>query len=261
MNDRILFEQQKEIATIYLNEPNNLNSLSTKLKQQFLKVLNEIETDPDIKVVIIAGKGRAFCAGGDVKGMANMKEYDPVAIKRNMELSSIIIERLRRMPKVIISSIHGYAAGAGFSLALASDLIVAEEGTKLILSFKNVGLIPDLGIHYYLPKIVGEWRAKQWIWNGIKLTVEEALNYGFSIEIVAKGQLNNRAMELAKEISNGPFQALVYSKLLINNFSNTKLEEILAKENEIQTILRATHDHKEGINAFLEKRIPEFSGH
>ncbi|WML30152.1 enoyl-CoA hydratase-related protein [Neobacillus sp. OS1-32] len=260
MEESILLEKNNGIAQIYLNEPESLNALSSNLKGNLMKIVNELEFDPNIKVIILAGKGRAFCTGGDIKGMAEAEGYSPALIKQKMDLSSSIIERLRKMPKVIISAIHGYAAGAGFSLALASDLIVAEENTKLILSFKNVGLTPDLGIHYHLPRIVGEWKAKEWIWKGMKITVEEAVKYGFSMEIVPKGQQIDKAVELANEICEGPFQALVYSKLIINQSAQFKFEDILAKENEIHTILRGTEDHREGINAFLEKRKPVFTG-
>lgn len=259
MGERVLLEKKGSIAQIYLNEPKKLNALSTELKEELLRSLNLLELDPEIKVIIISGKGKAFSAGGDIKGMAQ-SEYDPAVIKRNMDLSATIIERLRKMQKVVIASIHGYAAGAGLSLTLASDLIVAEEGTKLILSFKNVGLTPDLGIHYHLPRIVGEWKAKEWIWKGMKITVEEALTFGFSISIAPKEELMEKTMELANEISEGPFQAYLYSKTMINNYTNLKLDDVLAKENEIHTILRATEDHREGLNAFFERRSPKFQG-
>ncbi len=258
--ESVLWERNGEIATIYLNEPNTLNALSAKLKEELLGVLKEIENDNSISVVILTGKGRAFCTGGDLKGMAKLEQYDPITVKRGMELSTSIIEKIWKWPKITIAAIHGYTAGAGFSLALASDLIIAEEDTKLILSFKNVGLIPDLGIHYHLPRIVGEWKAKEWIWKGIKMTVEEAVSHGFSIEIVPKGSLEEKSMELANELLTGPLQAYMYSKLLINQSTNMKLEDILAKENDIHTILRATNDFKEGVTAFLEKRNPKFSG-
>ncbi len=259
MGESILVNKDRGIATIYLNEPETLNALSMNLKYQLLDTLNEIERDNHINVVIIAGKGKAFCAGGDVKAMAR-DEYDPIVIKRNLEVSTSIIDKIRKMRKITIAAIHGYAAGAGLSLALSSDLIVAEEETKLILSFKNVGLTPDLGIHYHLPRIVGEWKAKEWIFKGMKLSVEEAVNYGFLIDVVPKGQSQEKAFELASELAAGPLQAFIQSKLLINSGSNLKLEDIMEKENDLHTILRATNDHKEGINAFFERRTARFSG-
>lgn len=259
MGKRVLLEKQGSIAQIYLNEPEKINALSTELKEELLPTLNEIEFNPDIKVVILAGKGRAFCAGGDVKGMAQA-EFNSAVIKRNMDFSSTIIERLRKMQKIVIAAIHGYCAGAGLSLALSSDMIVAEEDTKLILSFRNVGLIPDLGIHYHLLRIVGEQRAKEWIWQGMKITVEDAVKEGFTIRIALKDKHMKEAMKWAEKFAEGPFQAFVYSKQLINHSSHLTMGDILARENEIHTILRTTIDHKEGLNAFFEKRKPDFRG-
>ena len=245
------------MATLFLNEPETLNALGKQLKRELLSVLNELEFDSSLHTIILAGKGKAFCAGGDVKGMAN-DPYDPIEIKRNIEISTRIVERIRNMPKLVIAAIHGYAAGAGLSLALASDMILAEEGTKLILSFKNVGLTPDLGIHYHLPRLVGEWKAKEWIWEGMKLTAEDSLKYGFIKEIVPKGEVHNRAFVLAQQLSEGPVQVFIESKLMINKSSNLKMEDILAKENEMHVIMRGTPEHKEGLAAFFEKRSPKF---
>jgi 2-(1,2-epoxy-1,2-dihydrophenyl)acetyl-CoA isomerase len=257
--ESVFIEKQHDISTIYLNEPDSLNALSKKMKTELLTLLNEVESDPTVHIVIIAGKGRAFCAGGDVKAMAE-DPYDPAEIKRNIEISARIIERIRHMPKIVIAAVHGYAAGAGMSLALAADLIIAEEETKFILSFKNVGLIPDLGIHYYLPRLVGEWKAKEWIWEGLKLTAEEANKHGLVKEVVPKGNGHPRALALARELSAGPLQALIATKLIINRSSDWKLEDIVAKENDIHTLLRGTKDHKEGVAAFFAKRPPKFSG-
>ncbi|WP_346206863.1 enoyl-CoA hydratase/isomerase family protein [Caldifermentibacillus hisashii] len=259
MGERVLLEKQGSIAQIYFNEPDKLNALSSKLKEELLPILNEIEFDPNIKVVILAGRGKAFCAGGDLKGMASM-EYNAAVIKRNMDLSSTIIERIRKMPKIVIAAVHGYCAGAGLSLALSSDMIVAESGTKLILSFKNVGLAPDLGIHYHLPRIVGEQKAKEWIWQGMKITVEDAVKEGFTITVAPKDNLMKEAMKLAKTFAEGPFQAFIYSKQLINHSTHLTVADVLAKENDIHTILRTTFDHKEGVNAFFEKRSANFKG-
>ncbi|WP_027416740.1 enoyl-CoA hydratase/isomerase family protein [Aneurinibacillus terranovensis] len=254
----MLLEINKGIATVYLNEPDSLNALRKQLKEDLLNILGVIEKDPEIRVVILIGNGRSFCAGGDIKAMAEID--NPLEIKRNMDQSARIVETLRGMPQITIAAVHGYAAGAGFSLALASDLIVAEEGTKFVLSFKNVGLIPDLGLHYHLPKILGEWKAKEWIWNGAKISAEEGRSCGFVREVVPKGHAYEKARELAKEFMEGPIQSYIHSKMIINNFSSLRLEDVLRMENDVQTILRGSSDHKEGVSAFLEKRTPKFSG-
>ncbi|MEW9673020.1 enoyl-CoA hydratase/isomerase family protein [Ammoniphilus sp. 3BR4] len=258
MGDRVLLEKSNGIASVYLNEPNSLNALSMPLKEELLSILRSIEKDPDVGVVILAGKGKSFCAGGDVKAMVEMT--NPLEIKRMMDESAKMVETIRRMPKIVIAAVQGYAAGAGFSLALAADMIVAEEGARFVLSFKNVGLIPDLGMHYSLPKMLGEWKAKEWIWKGAKITAEEAYQYGIVKEVVPDGKGYEKACEAAQELVKGPIQAYIYSKSLINSASSLKIEDVFRLENDAQTILRGSSDHKEGVSAFLEKRAPKFTG-
>ena len=256
--DRVILEKHHQIAVIYLNEPETLNAFSKDLKEQLLFTLKEVEQDKSIHVVILSGKGKSFCAGGDLKGMA--KKHTTLEIKQTMEQAAKIVELIRRMPKVVISAVHGYAAGAGMSLALSSDLIIAEEGSKFSLSFKNVGLIPDLGLLYHLPKKVGEWKAKEWIWKGVTIPVEEAYDYGFIYEIAPKNKALESAFVLAEELMNGALQAFIHSKFIINSSSSLSFEEVLQKENMGQTFLRTTLDHREGVESFIEKRKPEFTG-
>ena len=254
----VILEKNGHIAVIYLNHPESLNAFSQELKECLLVKLKEVEADPFIQIVILSGKGKSFCAGGDLKGMS--KDYTAIELKQIMDQASSIVDKIRKMPKLFIAAVHGYAAGAGMSLALASDLIVAEKGSKFVLSFKNVGLIPDLGLLYHLPKKVGEWKAKEWIWKGATIPIEEAFDYGIVSEITPKGQVLDRSMELAEEFLQGAMQALIQSKIIINQSSNLSFDEVLQKENMTQTILRKTTDHKEGVMAFLEKRNPVFNG-
>ena len=256
--ESIVWERRNSTAVIYLNEPDSLNAFSRGLKRDLLTVLKEVEKDSDIHVVILAGKGKAFCAGGDLKGMT--KDFTAMEIKQMMDESAQIVELIRKLPKLFIAAIHGYAAGAGMSLALASDLILAEEKTKFVLSFKNVGLIPDLGLLYHLPKRVGEWKAKEWIWKGATISVEEAYEYGIIYEITQENHAIERALELALQLNSGAIQAFIQSKLIINQSACLSFEEVLQKENLSQTLLRGTNDHKEGVAAFFQKRSPEFSG-
>lgn len=256
--DCVILEKHHNYAIIYLNEPETLNAFSKVLKEQLLSALKDVEKDESIHVVILSGKGKSFCAGGDLKGMA--KKYTTLEIKQTMDQAAKIVELIRKMPKVVITAVYGYAAGAGMSLALASDLIIAEEGSKFSLSFKNVGLIPDLGLLYHLPRKVGEWKAKEWIWKGVTVPVEEAYDYGFIYEIVAKNQSLERAILLAEDLIDSPIQAFKQSKLIINSSSSLSFEEVLQKENMSQTFLRTTFDHREGVESFIEKRKPEFIG-
>ncbi|MEX2103753.1 MAG: enoyl-CoA hydratase-related protein, partial [Bacilli bacterium] len=239
-------------------EPDSLNALSISLKQSLIHALLQVANDRDIKIVVLSGKGKAFCAGGDIKAFGVKKSA--TEIKRSMEDSIKIIKTIQEMKKPVIAAVHGYAAGAGFSIALAADLIIAEEGTKFGLAFKNVGLIPDLGGHYFLPKVFGYWKAKELIWKGATITAEEAERYGFINRITPKGQLYDMAQQWAEELASGPTEAFAYSKSIMNQAYTSNLHQIFELENHAQSILRGTIDHQEGVQAFLEKRSPRFIG-
>lgn len=258
MNESILVEKKNSIATIMLNEPESLNALSPKLRNELISVLLKVEEDEEIKVAIIAGKGKSFCAGGNIKNMREkMQSYE---VKEGMDTSIKIIKLMRELSKPVISAVHGYAAGAGFSIALASDLVIAEEEAKFTLAFKNLGLVPDLGTHYFLANIIGTWKAKELIWRGNTITALEGERYGFINSIVPNGQALEVAQQLAVELAQGPSRAYAYTKSITNQSVDRSLNEILEIENFSQSILRGTKDNKEGIEAFLSKRTPRFTG-
>ncbi|MDQ1002227.1 2-(1,2-epoxy-1,2-dihydrophenyl)acetyl-CoA isomerase [Neobacillus niacini] len=258
MNESVLVEKENTIASIMLNEPNSLNALSLNLQKELLNSLIDLKDDVSTKVVVISGKGRAFCAGGNIKTMNLGKPL--YQVKEQMDKASEIVKLIHNFNKPIIAAVHGYAAGAGFSIALASDFIVAEEDAKFSLAFKNIGLIPDLGAHYFLTNIVGPWKAKELIYRGAKITGVEGRDYGFINKVVPKGQVLEAAFELATELALGPTRAYTYSKSIINQSVYKTLDEIIELENYSQSLLRGTKDNREGIEAFLSKRFPEFSG-
>lgn len=245
-------EVNDNTAIVYLNNPDSLNALSHEVKEALHDTLDKIEQNKQIKVVIITGNGRAFCAGGDVKSMK--LDYNPLESKQNMDVAANIINRIRKLDKITISAVNGYAAGAGMSLAIASDFIIAEENATFFISFKNVGLIPDLGLHYHLPRIVGEWKAKDWMWKGKKITASEAEKCGLVTEVVPLEELMEKSNQLANELLNGPIQSYIFSKQIINESQNLNLESVLEKENNIQTIIKGTEEHKNAVDSFFSKR-------
>jgi len=240
------------IATVYLNEPDSLNALTKSLKESLYVALEQIENNHEIKVVIFTGRGRAFCAGGDVKAMK--QDYDSLEAKKGMDLSAKIIKKIRQLEKITISAVNGYAAGAGMGLAISTDIIIAEENAKFYLSFKNVGLISDLGLHYHLPRIVGEWKAKEWMWKGRIITAQEAQKYGFVAEVVPTEKLMEKAYDLANELVEGPIQSYIFSKQIINHSQNLSLDGVLERENNIQTIIKGTEEHKNAVEKFFLKK-------
>jgi 2-(1,2-epoxy-1,2-dihydrophenyl)acetyl-CoA isomerase len=258
MDEGVLLEKKDGIATLLLNEPATLNALKPSMEDLLLSALRELEKDASTKVIVLAGNGRAFCAGGDISTMGN--ENTVIHMKRRMDHLAKIILALRQIEKPVIAAVHGYATGAGFSLALASDLIVAEKGAKFGLSFKHVGAIPDLGGHYFLPKAVGEWRAKEWIWTGAMISAIDGERLGFVNRLVQEGEGYEAAMELARELVKGPSLAYGYTKSIINHEEIERLHRALQMEAFGQSVLFQSQDHQEGIAAFREKRDPTFTG-
>ncbi|KMK75153.1 enoyl-CoA hydratase/isomerase family protein [Alkalihalobacillus pseudalcaliphilus] len=259
MSESVIVERKEAIAIVYLNEPKSLNAIGHQLIKGLTNTFKELEEDDSIKVIVLAGKGNSFCAGGDIKMMAN-DSLSPLETKQLIDDFTGIVSYMRKMKKVIIAVVHGYIAGAGISLALASDLILAEEKSRFVLSFKNIALVPDLGLHYHLPRIVGELKAKEWMIRGVNLNAEEAKKEGLVSEVLKQEQMFERAFELALEISNGPTQAFTYSKQLIHESFDASFDEVIQKENATQMLMRGTMDHREGIQAFIEKRQPKFVG-
>jgi len=253
----VLFEIQNGIAIITLNEPNSLNALSKSIKEQFLDSFSLAENNPEVKVIVITGTGKAFSAGGDIKGMSERTVIESVETMQN---TTQIITTIANSKKITISAVNGYAMGAGFSLALATDLIYANTQAKFGLSFTKIGLVPDCGLHHFLPRIVGPWKAKELILRAQVLTAEEAKSYLIVNEIYEPDTLLENVLEIAAELSNSASQALTLSKSIINQAENADLSGIIHYENLTQSILQQTADYKEGVSAFKEKRASNFIG-
>lgn len=250
-NKKILINIDNHIAYVYLNEPESLNALSLLLKKSLLLELEKLRKKNDVQIIVLSGRGRSFCSGGDIKSMTGT--YNSLNVKQEMSISNQIIETIRCMPQLVIAAVHGYAAGAGMSLALATDLVFAEKGAEFILSFKNIGLIPDLGLHYHLTKQVGPWKAKEWIWSGKTLTAKEAVKYGIVTEEVEQGCLINRVTEYINFLLKGSFEAYTESKRIINNVETLSMEKVLEQESNIQSLLRVSEAHEVALNKLLNR--------
>jgi 2-(1,2-epoxy-1,2-dihydrophenyl)acetyl-CoA isomerase len=258
MTESVLVEKMNGVATILLNEPNSRNALTSTLKQGLIMTLQEINDDAFIKAVVIKGNGKTFCAGGDLKSLG--EDRTAFQTKEQMDATSKIIKIIQSINKPIVAAVHGFASGAGFSIALACDFIVAEESTKFSLAFKNVGLIPDLGAHYFLANRVGPWKAKEWIMRGATIKAAEGIQYGFINEIVPNGQVLIAAQTLAAELAQGPIHAYTQTKSIINQSLSKSLDEVIELENFAQSLLRGTKDNIERMEAFFSKRRPIFTG-
>lgn len=256
-NKSVIYSVENGVGFITLNEPSSRNALSDGIKQGLLDSLDLAEEDSNVKVVILTGEGKGFCSGGDIKGMGDRTTLESVD---KITITSRVALRMESFRKPIIAAVHGYAVGAGMSLALASDIVFAEEGAKFGLSFSKVGLIPDCGLLYYLPRLVGPWKAKELIFSGEILSSEEAEKLGLVNRLYPKGELLKESIIFAEGLAKGPAQTMPFVKSIMSKTLNSTLTATVEYENYAQSILQQTEDHAEGIAAFKEKRNPNFKG-
>lgn len=247
----------EQIGYLTMNRPDKLNALSKELVAEMNQALDMLAANDEVKVIILAGNGKSFCAGGDIDSMKSMNT--PAAANDWIEYVSGLSKKILTLDKYVIAAVHGYAAGAGFSLALAADFIVAEKDAKFALSFTNIGLIPDLGLIKLLTERVSPPVAKEWISSGKVLTAEE-VRVAKIINRVVDGPAVEGATEFAQFIVNGPSISNKFVKYLVNYVGELHKETAFQQENLIQTLLLQTEDHQEGVNAFFEKRRAVFKG-
>jgi 2-(1,2-epoxy-1,2-dihydrophenyl)acetyl-CoA isomerase len=249
------------IATLTFNRPERMNALSTPITEGLLHGLPRLAGDPAVKVVVLTGAGRAFCAGGDVKSMAEGGEQRTAAeaaahLRSRMEVSRILHE----LPKLTIAMINGPAAGAGLALALACDLRIAGTSARLVTAFVKVGFSGDFGGSYFLTRLVGTARARELYFTGRPVAADEALTLGLVNRVVPDDQLHDATMELARSLAQGPQIALSLMKRNMNCAENAGLAELLDLEAVHQVQTGRTEDHREAAKAFVEKRPPIFTG-
>jgi 2-(1,2-epoxy-1,2-dihydrophenyl)acetyl-CoA isomerase len=257
VTDKVNLRVVGRVATVELNRPEALNSMDQELIKGLVCKLKEISDSDEIDIVVLKGKGKAFSAGGDIKTMlSNTASDDFFPI---MDCISELIVTLYSIPKLTISAVSGAAAGLGFSLALATDYIIADKSSKLAMNFIGIGLIPDGGAHFFLEKRLGETMAKQVIWDGKMMDPNEAFQLGL-IQEVADGFLQETLDARIADWLSRPVQAMIKTKKILAEKNRPQLLKILELEKHGQSKMRETIDHHEGIRAFLEKRSPNFIG-
>ncbi|WP_313893096.1 enoyl-CoA hydratase [Psychrobacillus sp.] len=258
MYKTLVLEKNERIATLTLNRPEAMNSMDETMMKELADCLEMIKVDSSIQVLLIKGEGRAFSAGGDIKAMLNTE--NPFNIEEAMSYVSRIAMNLYTLPQITIASVHGAAAGLGFSLVLGCDIVIAEENSKLAMNFIGIGLIPDGGGHFFLKERVGISKAKQLMWSGQLLTGKEAKALGLVDEVASDGLGFATATSYAQKLLQSPLAAMMASKEVLHAGQIKELEVILEKESVKQAAMRKTADHQEGIKAFVEKRKPVFKG-
>jgi len=262
MYEHIEVTESDCILTITLNRPDRLNAFIGHMRRDLAEALEHAGSDRNVRVVIITGAGRAFCAGGDVAFMAElMKRRDAEEFSRILGAGRRVIFAIRQMTKPVIASINGPASGAGFNLALACDLRIASKDATFSQSFAKVGLHPDWGGSYFLPRLVTPNKACEMFFLGDSIDAEEAARLGLVNQVVAPGELEATTMQLAERLRAAPPIALAAAKHAVYMSQAAELEEMLRYETEVQLRCFDSDDGHEGIQAFLEKREPRFTGH
>lgn len=252
----LLVERQQGIATLTLNRPEALNALNAELRTGLLSALKSVGRDADVRAVVITGAGRGFCSGADLRGGDAERAFRRVLTDEYNPL----IETLRSLPKPVIASVNGVAAGAGMSLALAADLVIASGEARFVPAFHRIGLVPDSGLTRTLVRALGRHRAFEVLVGERQLTAEVAHDAGLVAAVVPADRLAEATQELAARLAAGPTLGIGLTKRLVNASEDATLAEGLQAEAALQEVAGRSEDHAEGIAAFTEKREPEFHG-
>lgn len=258
----ILVKANKGVGYLTLNRPNRMNSFTIQMHQEVAKVLNQWKNDNAIRAIVITGNGRGFCAGQDLKE----RSFDPDAPAPDLGLSlenyyNPLIQCITSLPKPVVCAVNGVAAGAGASIALACDIVIAAKSATFIQAFCHLGLVPDAGGTWLLPRLVGRARAMGLAMLGDKISADRALHLGMIWQVVADDQLLVEVTRLAEHLANQPTYGLSLIKKAINASADNSFEQQLALERDLQRLAGKTDDYKEGVQAFIQKRTPVFQGH
>lgn len=259
MDNSILIDIKAQVAYITLNRPNKFNSFNREMAFTLQKTLDDCIRNDEVRAIVLTGAGKAFCAGQDLQEVTN-PEGNPGFRKILEEHYNPIITRIRNIEKPVIAAVNGVAAGAGANIALACDIVVASEQASFIQAFSKIGLIPDSAGTFFLPRLIGFQRASALAMLGDKVDAVEAERIGMIYTYFSSETFDSEVDKLATQLSQMPTQALAFTKKALNKSMNNSLEEQLALESKFQIASAETEDYQEGVNAFMEKRKPNFKG-
>jgi 2-(1,2-epoxy-1,2-dihydrophenyl)acetyl-CoA isomerase len=256
----LLFDVRDNVANLTLNRPDAANSINENMGKDLMHAALRCDEDPEIRAVLISGAGKIFSGGGDLKDFISKGDQLPYHIKEITTYLHAAISRLTRMDAPVVAAVHGAVAGAGMSIAIACDIVVATETTRFMVAYTRAGLVPDGSSTYFLPRIVGLKRALELTLTNRMFSAQEALQWGLITRVVPDNELLAQARAIAVQLAAGPTRAYGKSKRLLHSGWMETLETQM--ENESQAIANSarTLDAREGITAFLEKRPPKYKG-
>ena len=257
--DFITYEKKGHIARIVLSRENKYNAFVRQMALELQNCLDQAENDQDIRVIYITGKGKAFCSGQDLQEAIDPDNGIGVQKILNEHYNPIIL-KIREIEKPVVCAVNGVAAGAGANIALASDLTIATKSSKFIQAFSKIGLIPDSGGTFFLPRLIGLQRATALCMLGDPIGAEEAEKIGMIYKCVEDEEFESASWDCAERLAALPPIALKLTKRALNRSLESELERQLGIEEELQSVAEMSNDYKEGVNAFLEKRAPKYTG-
>ncbi|CAG9407215.1 TPA: 2-(1,2-epoxy-1,2-dihydrophenyl)acetyl-CoA isomerase PaaG [Providencia alcalifaciens] len=259
--EMILTSLQDGVLTITLNRPERLNSFNDEMHRQLSAAIKIAEQDENVRCLVITGAGRGFCAGQDLndRNVAVGSEAPDLGFSVETYYNPLI-RRLTSLPKPIICAVNGVAAGAGAAIALAGDIVIAAKNASFIQSFCRLGLVPDSGGSWFLPQLVGRARAMGMAMLGDKISAEQALQWGMIWQVTDHDQLATTVNNLAKHLATQPTYGLGLIKKAIHSAATNTLDQQLDLERDLQRLGGRSHDYREGVDAFLNKREPTFQG-
>lgn len=258
-NNSILLKIENKVAYITLNRPEVFNSFNREMALSLQSIMDDCETNNDVRAIVLSGNGKAFCAGQDLKEVTD-SDLNPGFKKILEEHYNPIITRIRSIKKPVIAAVNGVAAGAGANIALACDIVVAHEKVSFIQAFSLIGLIPDSAGTFFLPRLIGFQKASALAMLGDKIGAEEAERLGMIYKVLPLESFEDDVNKLALKLANMPTKALGFIKELFNQSMTNTLHEQLALESKLQIEAAQSEDYTEGVAAFIEKRKPEFKG-
>ncbi len=261
IDDPVLFTLSGGLATITLNRPDKLNSLNAAMHARLRQLLGQVADDPTVRALLLTGNGRGFCAGQDLNERRQAPDGAPPDLGQTIETTwNPLARALHYLEIPVICAVNGVAAGAGVNLALGCDIVIAARSASFVLTFSRIGLMPDAGGTYFLPRLAGMARAMGLALLGEKLSAVDAAAWGLIWRCVDDGDLQEAAQKIARTLATGPTRGLKHAKRALRRSLHHSFEEQLELERQLQRQCGFSRDYREGVIAFLEKRPPDFKG-